>query len=210
MKILPALILVVGIAPASAVAQHVHGVVDLGIVVEDDTVAVTLSAPLSDVVGFEHEPKNDEQAKLIQRAAKTLSDPVAMFGLARSANCEFSDMAIDGPDYVLRHLAQAGDAPDGHGDDHDDHHGHDEDHDKHDHDDHNHDKHGHNEHEAHAEVTASYEWSCSDASGLDALELRFTEAFAGVEMIKIQILTAAGAQVLTREGRVGSVSLSSP
>ena len=198
MKILPALILVIGIAPASAVAQHVHGVVDLGIVVEDDTVAVSLSAPLSDVVGFEHEPKNDEQAKLVQNAAAMLSDPEAMFGLARSANCDFSDMAIDGPAYVLKHLAQAGDAQAGH-DDHDDHHDHDEDHGKHDHD-----------HEEHAEVNASYGWNCSNASGLDTLDLRFTQSFASVETIKIQILTSAGAQVLTKEGRVGSVSLSLP
>ncbi len=224
MKILPALILAVGIAPASAVAQHVHGVVELGIVVEDDTVAVSLSAPLSDVVGFEHEPKNDEQAKLIQQAATMLSDPEAMFGLAQSANCDFSDMAIDGPDYVLKHLAQADNAPARHDDHHDDRHGHDDehgkhdhdehDHDKHDHDEHDHDKHNHDEHdhdhEEHAEVNASYEWKCSDASGLDTLDLRFTEAFVGVETIKIQILTAAGAQVLTKEGRVGSVSLSSP
>ena len=41
-------------------AQHVHGVVQLGVVVEGDVVAVSLEAPLSDVVGFEHAPNNDE------------------------------------------------------------------------------------------------------------------------------------------------------
>ena len=198
MKFLPTLILVVGLAPASAVAQHVHGVVELGIVVEGGTVAVSLSAPLSDVVGFEHEPRNDEQAKLVQQASTMLSDPEAMFGLAQSANCEFSDMVIDGPAYVVKHLPHAGDDPAGHD------HGHDEDQDKHDHD---HDKH---DHEEHAEVNASYEWNCSDASELDALDLRFTQSFVSVETIKIQILTAAGAQVLTEKGQVASIPLSSP
>lgn len=205
LELLPVLVLVVGVASASAVAQHVHGVVELGIVVEDDTVAVSLSAPLADVVGFEHEPRNDEQARLIQQAASTLSNPEAMFGLAESANCEFSDMTIDGPGYVMKHLAREGDASTRHDDDHDDH----NDHHNNDHHDHGED-HGESDHEGHSEVTASYEWKCGGASGLDTLDLRFTERFASVETIEIQILTSAGAQVLTAEGGVGSVSLSSP
>ena len=240
------------LAPAGALGQHVHGVIELGVVVEGSTVAVSLDAPLSDVVGFEHAPENDEQLELIRQAAALLSNQDAMFGLPDSASCTISDTSIDGPAYVLEHLAE--DAAGAVLSDHDDHDGHEEsaehDHDEHeesavhDHDeheeaaDHDHDEHeeaaghDHDEHEEsadhdhdgheesadhehddaeqHSEVNANYQWECRSASDLDSLALRFTESFAGVETIEIQILTAAGAQVLTLEGRATSVSLSQP
>ena len=237
------------LAPAGVHAQHVHGVVELGVVVEGGTVAVSLDAPLSDVVGFEHAPENDEQLELVRRAAATLSNPDAMFGLADSASCTISGTSIDGPAYVLEHLGddaagtvlsdhdeheEAGDHDHGeheeagdhdHGEheeagahDHDEHeeagdHDHDE-HEEagaHDHDEHEEaDEHDHDDAEQHAEVIANYEWECANASDLDSLALRFTEGFAGVETIEVQILTAAGAQVLTLEGRPSAVSLSQP
>lgn len=213
-------IAIFGLAPVYGPAQHVHGVVELGVVVEGGTVAVSLNAPLSDVVGFEHAPESDEQHELIRQAAAMLSSPDAMFGLADSANCTISDTSVDGPAYVLQQLAEgdAGAAENGddHHDSHDSH-GSESDRDEHeesatdDHDEHEEsDEHEHDEAEQHAEVNATYEWVCGNALDLDSLALRFTESFADVETIEIQILTAAGAQVLTVEGRVTSVSLSRP
>ena len=218
------------LAPAGAPAQHVHGVVELGVVVEGGTIAMSLNAPLSDVVGFEHAPESDEQLELIRQAAATLANADAMFGLPDSASCTISDTSIDGPAYVLEHLGDddAGEVLSDHDHDRDDPHGTDHDHDEHDESaDHDHDEHeesaahDHDEHEEsdehdhgdseqHSEVSANYEWRCANASNLDSFALRFTESFAGVETIEIQILTAAGAQVLTVEGRAPSVSLSQP
>lgn len=211
---------VFGLAPAGAPAQHVHGVIELGVVVEGGTVAVSLHAPLSDVVGFEHAPESDEQLERVRRAAVMLANADAMFGLEDAANCTISDISIDGPEYVVQHLAEddAGSADSDHGH-----------HDKHNSrgaepardehaepDSHGHDQHaepdgdGHGDSERHAEISASYEWVCGNPSNLDSLALRFPESFAGVEMIEIQILTAAGARVITAEGRAASVSLSPP
>ena len=88
-----------GLAPANVAAQHVHGVIELGIVVEGSTVAVSLHAPLSDVVGFEHAPENDEQLELVRQAAAMLSNADAMFGLADTASCTISGTSADGPAY---------------------------------------------------------------------------------------------------------------
>ncbi len=197
------------LAPAGALGQHVHGVVELGVVIEGGTVAVSLDAPLSDVVGFEHAPENDEQLERIRQAAAMLSNPDAMFGLADSASCTFSEMSINGPAYVLQYLGKgyAGsaesdddhrDTPDSHGVESD------------------HDEHAesavdeHDDSEQHAEINANYQWECGNASDLVSLALRFTESFADVETIEIQILTSAGAQVVTAEGRAKSVSLARP
>ena len=201
-----------GLSPAKVAAQHVHGVIELGIVVEGDTVAVSLQAPLSDVVGFEHAPENEEQLELVRQAAAMLSNAGAMFGLADSADCRISHTAVDGPAYVTQHFAEddAGSAESGH-DHHDTHEsqGGEADHDDHadsaDHDDQeDHDS------EQHEEINASYEWECGNTAALESLALRFTEGFAGVETIGIQILTSAGARVITAEGRAASVSLSPP
>ena len=212
-----------GLAPAGAAAQHVHGVVELGVVVEGGTVAVSLNAPLSDVVGFEHAPESDEQLELVRQAAAMLSNADAMFGLADSANCGISDMSIEGPEYVVQHLADdhAGlaESDHGHHDTHDSHgagSGHDDQHAEPDGHDERHGEpeghdHGHEDHSGqHAEINASYEWACGNASALDSLALRFTEGFVGVETIEIQVLTSAGAYVTTAEGRASSVSLSPP
>ena len=43
---------------------------------------------------------------------------------------------------------------------------------------------------------------------IDSLDLRFTESFASVETIEIQILTSDGVRVLAEKGRAASVSLS--
>ena len=222
---------VCGLAPAGVAAQHVHGVVELGVVVEGSTVAVSLNAPLSDVVGFEHAPENDEQLERIRRAAALLANADAMFALAAAADCRISDTSVDGPAYVMQHLAEDHAGPEGgdhgHHDTHDSHgaeSGHDEheEPDSHARDEHEEpDSHGHNEHEApdghghddseeHAEVNANYEWACGKVSDLESLALRFTESFASVETIRIQILTSAGARVITAEGRAASVSLAPP
>ena len=183
------LIALSSLTPLTSVAQHVHGVVELGVVVEDATVAVSLTAPLSDVVGFEHAPKSEEQETLIEKAATMLAAADAMFGFPESAQCELSSLDIDGPGYVTKHVAEEGD--------------HDEDHHDHDHEDHD----GHDDHEEHAEVIATYEWTCGDVSAVDSLDLLFTKGFANIDSINVQILTSAGARVLTLEGRVSSISL---
>ena len=220
-------IAIYGLASSNTLAQHVHGVVELGVVLEGNTVAVSLSAPLSDVVGFEHEPKNEEQVAQIQQAASVLSDADAMFGLAEAAQCEVADTIIDGPAWVEKHLADesigtAGHDDEHHGEHHDEHHDeHDDAHDSHgsesaheehaDSGDHDHDHdHDHDDSVQHSEVNASYEWVCGDVEELDSLALRFTSNFASVETIEIQILTSSGARVLTEKGRAASVSLSPP
>lgn len=217
---------IVALAPANALAQHVHGVIELGVVVEGDTVAVSLNAPLSDVVGFEHAPQSDEQVELVQRAAAVLSDPDAMFGLAAAASCRSSGVSVDGPAYLAadaehtgatshdddHHHDEDSDHHDheesgdhDHGDEHDDHDDHHGDSDHHDHEDSG--DHDHDHEEQHAEVNASYEWTCDVVSNLDALELRFIDGFAGVEEIEVQILTSSGARVLTAGRDTESVSL---
>lgn len=195
-----------GLSAPRAPAQHVHGVIQLGVVAEGGAVAVSLNAPLADVVGFEHAPESDEQLERIRQAAAVLGNASAMFGLAAAAKCEISATSVDGPAYVTQHLAADDAGPaESHGHDNDSHH------DRPVHDNHAaQDGHDHQESEQHAEVSASYEWTCGNATALEAIRLHFPESFAGVEAIEIQIVGPAGARVLTVDGRASSIPLPPP
>ena len=188
LKRLPTLysLAILGLVPTSAMAQHVHGVVELGVVVEGGTVAVSLSAPMSDVVGFEHAPKGDDQVEAIEQAAALLSDADQMFSLPGAIGCETAVTSIEGPEFVMQHLA--------------DHRSDDADHD-------HHDEHEHHDEEQHSEINVTYEWTCNDAAKLDALELRFIDGFADIEKIEVRVLTSAGAHVATVGGDARLVSL---
>ncbi|MEM6513837.1 MAG: DUF2796 domain-containing protein, partial [Pseudomonadota bacterium] len=124
-----------GVTPALIHAQHVHGVIDLGVVVEGNTLSVTVDAPLSDVVGFEHAPDNDAQNAELKRVAAILADADAMFGVPAAAGCAIADTAIIAPTYLDSMITAAAD----HDHEHDEH--------EHDHDGHDHDKHDHGEHD---------------------------------------------------------------
>ncbi|MDJ0918839.1 MAG: DUF2796 domain-containing protein [Woeseiaceae bacterium] len=167
-------LVIAGLSPSSVSAQHVHGVIDLGVVIEDETLAVSIDAPLSDVVGFEHAPGNDEQSSRLKKAAAIIASADAMFGLPEAADCSVTSTEITAPDYLEALIAGEGAAGadrdphdhedhdhDSHGHDHEDHdhdhgsHGHDHedhdnDHESHDHDDdsHDHDSHEH-DHDSH-------------------------------------------------------------
>ncbi len=197
-----AAIVAVGIAAASpSFAQHVHGVIDLGVVLEGDSLAVSLHAPLSDVVGFERAAENDEEAQQLRAAAALLNDADRMFGLPEAAGCEIQDMNLEGPDYLL---------PDAHGEDHGAEHAHEDDHDEHQ-GDHNEDhSDGHSEGHSHGDLDAQYVWQCTSSSAISALETRFIAGFANVETIKIQIITPAGVRVLEGDSQLDNIAISDP
>lgn len=227
-------ILVAGLAPFTLHAQHVHGVAELGVVVEGSTLGVTFEAPLADVIGFEHAPENDEQIASIRRAAEVLENPANLFGAPTAANCTVSRQSIDAPDYFLE--AASGEA---HDHDEDGEHGHDEAaaHDEHEHehddhdeamahdDDHEHDGDGHDEAMAHdddhehgedhdghgashhSNLLASYEWTCGNIDQLNNLTLSIASQFGSVETVNVQILTPTGVFADELPGGTESISL---
>ena len=202
-----------GMALASpGFAQHVHGVIDLGVVLEGDSLAVSLHAPLSDVVGFERAAENDDEAARLREAAALLADADRMFGLPDGAGCTLQDLNLVGPDYLL---------PDQHGDEHEAEHAHGDDHheghDDHDdsgadHDGDHSDEHAdeHSEGHSHGDLDAQYVWQCTSPSEISALATRFVTGFANVETIKIQLITPAGVRVLEGDSQLDSIAVSDP
>lgn len=154
---------------APAGAQHVHGRIEVGVVVEGSVLAVSVQAPLGDIIGFEHEPRNTDQESTLSDAAKLLVDAGGMFAIPDAAGCTVKSISISGPDFVaekLRGMASNGSNltvatysadqdlghSESHGDSLEESHGHEDDHDHHDehHDDGHEEDHHDHDHDSHA------------------------------------------------------------
>lgn len=123
--------------------SHEHGVGELNIAVDGQTVAMELHAPGADIVGFEYEATSDADKAAIEAAVATLAKPLDLFVLPAAAECTVTQASA----------SLEGDAEHDDHDDHDHEEGHD-DHDDHDHDDHagnddHGDDHAHEEHDDH-------------------------------------------------------------
>ena len=62
------------VSPVSAAEKHAHGEGELKLAIEGNKVVIELTAPGSDIVGFEHKPSLDADRKAVAAAAAMLKD----------------------------------------------------------------------------------------------------------------------------------------
>ena len=159
---------------------HVHGVVETNIAQDGEHLLFEITAPGSDVVGFEHAPKNKEQEQLLEQAIAKLKTPNAIFSLPESANCEVSDIHVS-------HNMKS------------------EDHDDHDH--HDDDSH-HEEHQGeHGEFTAQYEYHCETMSELNQIETQWFSVFSHTQKMTVQYLGNSGQKAATLTAKKAVLAL---
>jgi Protein of unknown function (DUF2796) len=94
-----AAVVVVGTSSASAAERrelgaHEHGHSTLAIAVEGERVAMELTAPGMDIVGFEHAAETDEQRGALEAAKGALADPLALFVLPPAAGCRVAEAKV--------------------------------------------------------------------------------------------------------------------
>lgn len=80
------------LASERGLSSHEHGVSKLQIAQEGSKLVMELEAPGDDLVGFEHEPKNDAQKKAVKDALAVLNDPAKLFAVSADAGCTVSDV----------------------------------------------------------------------------------------------------------------------
>ncbi|CUH80997.1 ZrgA family zinc uptake protein [Tropicibacter naphthalenivorans] len=156
---------------------HEHGVSVAEIAVEHGKVAINITAPGMDIVGFEYEAASTEDKDAVEAAIRALLTPEAIVALPEAAGCRLTE--------VLAHL---------HGGDHDDtadaHM--DDDHD--DHDDAAHEDHDdHADAAQHTEFHVSYAFACEDEDALTQIGFPFFDQFANAQEIDAQYVTETGA-----------------
>ncbi|WP_300174575.1 DUF2796 domain-containing protein [uncultured Aliivibrio sp.] len=150
---------------------HVHGVVETNIAQDGEHLLFEITAPGSDVIGFEHAPQNKEQDLLLEQAIIKLKEPSSIFSLPAAANCVVSDVHIS-------HNMKP--------DDHD-----------HDHDHDQHDGEHHKEHSKHGEFTAQYEYHCEEMPKLNQIETQWFTVFTHTQKMTVQYLGDSGQKAAT-------------
>lgn len=174
---------------------HVHGEAQVAVVVEDQTVSISMMSAMYNITGFEHAPENDAQRSVLETAMAQLDDAAGLFALSKAAKCSVTRVDHSNP---LE-------------DDHDhDHQGHEDgehnpearEHIEHDHDDHaaaveeahHHDGDDEDEHHHHhRDLEADYEFTCKKPAELKTIRFELFNHFENLEKINVVVI-AGGKQ----------------
>ncbi len=173
--------------------SHEHGVGQLDIAFDGDTIAMELHAPGADIVGFEYAAESAEDRAKVDTAVAALARPLDLFVLPAAAGCSVvqasasleSEAAHDEEDHASHkedtheHEEHAEDDHKGH-DDHDDHADHDD----------------HKEHAAdagHTEFHAEYLLNCADPSKVTLITFDYFDTFPNALELELQVISDKGA-----------------
>lgn len=140
---------------------HVHGLSELTIALEGDSLDLQLTSPAMNIVGFEYKAASKKDIEAVKTAKSILSQPEVLF-LLSDKDCKPINIDVD-----ISGLIEE------------------DNHEQHDHkenDDHK-DHHDHDKHKSHAEIVANYSYSCNESSKLSSIKVSLFESFPGIETI---------------------------
>ena len=143
---------------------HTHGISSLDVVLDAQTLSVSLYGPAANFLGFEHVPESHAQWDAVHAAQTKLE--AGVLALPAAAGCTLASVDVDMP-YKL---------PEEH---HDEHHG--EHHDEH----HDHDHHNEG---GHTEIEANYTYECKNPAAISALDVQAFAQFEHTEEINYQAI----------------------
>lgn len=174
---------------------HIHGHVEFNMAQEGNELLVEITAPGSDIVGFEHAPADEQQHQLIEQAEQTLKQAESILLISQDANCRVEHIDVTN---TLESEEQHGEHEH---DEHDD----DEHDDSHEHDEHMHTDDGHEESEheesgheesGHGQFTVEYHFECSDITKLHQVKTTWFEHFPKTDKISVNLLTDTSQKAL--------------
>ncbi|CAK9887287.1 MULTISPECIES: DUF2796 domain-containing protein [Pseudomonas] len=98
-----------------SLAAHEHGAARLNVVLDDKTLELELDSPAMNLLGFEHPATSAADKAKVAAVRTQLEKPLALFGLAKTANCSESDQELESPLFGDKPAADDdGDAHEGH------------------------------------------------------------------------------------------------
>ena len=167
----------------ASLEAHVHGEASLNLVLDDHSLFIEFKSPAYNLVGFEHEPKNQTQLKQVRDTLSLLSVPKKVFGISSQAGCLIQSVS------VTTSMAGVGKHPVGYEDEHHE--------DEHHEDEHHEDEHHEDEHheqsdgvptneESHSEFKANYSMECDEPQTLRTVEFKLFNEFSGLKSVQVQ------------------------
>ena len=167
------------------VDKHEHGVGELNIAVEGNSIDLEFMIPGADIVGFEYKAKSEADIALVNDALIKFNEFNNIFSIPSTSNCNLVEAEIS--------INQ--------GDNHKDEHNHDEHEDEHDHDDHGeHDDHDEHDEEAHNEFVAHYSFNCGNIKEIDRISFPYFTTFPNSGELEVQFVSEIGSTSFEVEG----------
>lgn len=161
---------------------HVHGVVQLDVAVDGADVVVQLTAPQSDITGFERAARTDAEKQTVTDAVAKLKLP-ELFAINTAAGCELASTDIHGLGPTAHGHTEHSHQTDTQEQDHG--HAHAAKADKT-------DGHGHAASHDHKDVTVHYQWHCKSADTLESIDVQLAKHFPSIHTINVQMALPQG------------------
>lgn len=184
---LGAIALVLALPPAAHAGKaHEHGVAKLDVAIEGNKLTVAMESPLDSLLGFERAPRTDNERKAATDMLARLRSGGALFKADAAAKCTLSKVEVTAPV-----LEAAGNPPIS----------------------------GAGAKTAvpgpvakaaegdHADLDASYEYTCAQPQQLRALEQGLFAAFRRMQRIEVQVAGAQGQSKVTLKRPAQTVKL---
>ena len=173
------------------VDKHEHGVGELNIAVEGNSIDLEFMIPGADIVGFEYKAKSEADVALVNDALIKFDEFNNIFSIPSTSNCNLVEADIS--------INQGDNHKDEHN--HDEHDDHDEHEDEHDHDDHGeHDDHDEHDEEAHNEFVAHYSFNCGNIKEIDRISFPYFTTFPNSGELEVQFVSEIGSTSFEVEG----------
>lgn len=163
--------LTIGTPVVHAEKAHTHGVAELKVGAENDTLRIALDSPLDSLLGFERAPKGDQELDKVRRMASQLRQADKLFVPTPGAGCKLVSVRLESavldpallgeapiaaarPAQAAARAPQPGAKP------------------------------------AHADLDAEFTFHCAQPAALQGLEVKLFDAFPGYRQIRAQVVTA--------------------
>ena len=145
---------------------HKHGHGRLNVVTEGTELAIELYMPAVNVVGFEHEPRTDEQKRAVEKVLQVFGQVEKLFVPSPAARCKVENVVIE-VGGMAHHEGES--------------------HGEHEHEGHDESEKG--QEETHSELHARYHFHCDSPKKLVRLEVQLFENLKNAEEIAAQVVT---------------------
>ena len=159
--------------PVGTLGAHEHGVVRMGLAVDDQRMSLDIEVPAATVFGFEHNPETEEEIRVVSEAMETLRTRVGeVIVVSSELACELEDVEVVSAPEVDEEHSHSEDEEHAHSDD---------------------EEHSHSEGEdAHSEVRVSVSWFCAQSvEGTDAT-LSLSSLWPDAKLVDLTVITSMG------------------
>jgi hypothetical protein len=146
---------------------HVHGEAEMLIALDGSTLEMEFHSPAMNIVGFEHQPKTEQQTDAVEKAIETLKQPGKLFTLPAAAQCSPETIEVATSLSKLAHEQTK---------------------------EHEHEHEHEHEAETHSNFTVHYHFQCADLKKLDKIEFDLFKQFPGTERLEVQSISNKGQQ----------------